>query len=134
MSFLWPTLLWLLLALPALVGLYVWLLRRRKRAVLRYANLGLVKEAIGGTQHWRRHLPPALFLLALAAMLVAVARPTAVLTLPSQHDTVVLAMDVSRSMLAEDVQPNRITAAQAAARAFIGPFFAGGEVASSSGT
>ena len=119
MSFLWPNLLWLLLALPALVGLYVWLLRRRKRAVLRYASLALVKEAIGGGQRWRRHLPPALFLLALAAMLVAVARPTAVVTLPSQHDTVVLAMDVSRSMLAEDVQPNRITAAQAAARAFI---------------
>jgi Ca-activated chloride channel homolog len=87
--------------------------------VLRYANLALVKEAIGAGQRWRRHVPPALFLLALAAMLVAVARPTAVVTLPSQHDTVVLAMDVSRSMLAEDVQPNRITAAQAAARAFI---------------
>ncbi|HRI17548.1 MAG TPA: VWA domain-containing protein, partial [Burkholderiaceae bacterium] len=119
MSFLWPSMLWLLLALPLLVGLYVWLLRRRKKAVLRYANLALVKEAIGAGQRWRRHVPPALFLLALAAMLVAVARPTAVVTLPSQHDTVVLAMDVSRSMLAEDVQPNRITAAQAAARAFI---------------
>jgi Ca-activated chloride channel homolog len=119
MSFLWPTLLWLLLALPLLVGLYVWMLRRRKKAVLRYANLALVKEAIGAGQRWRRHVPPALFLLALAAMLVAIARPTAVVTLPSQHDTVVLAMDVSRSMLAEDVQPNRITAAQVAARAFI---------------
>jgi Ca-activated chloride channel homolog len=120
MSFLWPKMLWLLLALPLLVALYVWLLGRRKKAVLRYANLSLVKEALAGGQRWRRHLPPALFLLALAAMLVAVARPTAVVTLPSQHDLVVLAMDVSRSMLAEDVQPNRITAAQAAARAFIG--------------
>ena len=120
MSFLWPKMLWLLLALPLLVALYVWLLGRRKKAVLRYANLSLVKEAMAGGQRWRRHLPPALFLLALAAMLVAVARPSAVVTLPSQHDLVVLAMDVSRSMLAEDVQPNRITAAQAAARAFIG--------------
>ena len=119
MSFLWPTMLWLLLALPALVALYLWLLRRRKQAVLRYANLALVKEAIGSGQRWRRHVPPALFLLALAAMILATARPAAVITLPSQHDTVVLAMDVSRSMLAEDVQPNRITAAQAAARAFI---------------
>ena len=119
MSLLWPEMLWALLALPALVAMYLWLLRRRKRAVLRYANLALVKEAIGGAQRWRRHLPPALFLLALAAMVVATARPTALLTLPSAHDTVVLAMDVSRSMLAEDVQPNRITAAQAAARAFI---------------
>jgi Ca-activated chloride channel family protein len=67
----------------------------------------------------RRHLPPLLFLLALVAMIAAIARPAAVITLPSQHDTVVLAMDVSRSMLAEDVKPNRITAAQVAARAFI---------------
>jgi Ca-activated chloride channel homolog len=119
MSFIWPTMLWSLLALPALVVLYLWLLRRRQQVVLRYANLALVKEAIGSGQRWRRHLPPALFLLALAAMLLATARPAALLTLPSQHDTVVLAMDVSRSMLAEDVQPNRITAAQAAARAFI---------------
>ncbi|MBK6864734.1 MAG: VWA domain-containing protein [Ideonella sp.] len=119
MNFIWPTMLWLLLALPALVALYLWLLRRRKKAVLRYANLALVKEALGSGQRWRRHVPPALFLLALAAMMLAIARPAAVLTLPSQHDTVVLAMDVSRSMLAEDVQPNRIVAAQAAARAFI---------------
>ncbi len=119
MTVLWPTMLWLLLALPALVALYVWLLRRRKKAVLRYANLAMVKEAMGGGQRLRRHLPPLLFLLALALMIAAIARPTAVLTLPSQHDLVVLAMDVSRSMLAEDVQPSRIVAAQAAARAFI---------------
>jgi len=119
MSFLWPRMLWLLAALPVLVGLYLFLLRRRKKAVVRYASLALVKQAIGSGQRWRRHLPPLLFLVALVLMITAIARPAAVVTLPSQHDTVVLAMDVSRSMLAEDVQPNRITAAQAAARAFI---------------
>ncbi len=119
MSFLWPHLLWLLLVVPVLVVLYVWLLRRRKQAALRYASLSLVKEAMGTGQRVRRHLPPLLFLLALALMIAAIARPAAMITLPSQHDTVVLAMDVSRSMLAEDVKPNRIAAAQAAARAFI---------------
>ena len=119
MSFLWPELLWLLLALPLLVGLYVWLLGRRRKSAVRFANLALVKDAMGGGQRVRRHLPPALFLISLALMILAIARPTTVLTLPTQHDLVVLAMDVSRSMLAEDVQPNRIVAAQAAARAFI---------------
>ncbi len=74
---------------------------------------------MGAGQRVRRHVPPLLFLVALTALLVAIARPTAVMTLPSQHDLVVLAMDISRSMLAEDVKPNRITAAQAAARQFI---------------
>jgi len=77
-----------------------------------------VKEAIGG-RRFRRHIPPLLFLLALIAMLVAVARPAAVVTLPSQHQTIILAMDVSGSMRAVDVQPNRISAAQAAAKAFV---------------
>lgn len=119
MSFLWPQLLWALLALPLLVWLYVLLLARRKKAVLRFANLAMVKDAMGAGQRFRRHVPPVLFLISLALMILAVARPTTVLTLPTQHDLVVLAMDVSRSMLAEDVQPNRIVAAQDAARAFI---------------
>ena len=119
MSFLWPRMLWLLLAVPLLVALYLMLLRRRKKSAVRYASLSLVREALGAGQRLRRHLPPLLFGIALVSLIVAIARPAAVITLPSQHDTVVLAMDVSRSMLAEDVQPNRITAAQAAARAFI---------------
>jgi Ca-activated chloride channel family protein len=111
--------LWLLLAVPLLVALYLMLLRRRKKGAVRYASLMLVREALGAGQRLRRHLPPLLFGVALVSLIVAIARPAAVITLPSQHDTVVLAMDVSRSMLAEDVQPNRFTAAQAAARAFI---------------
>jgi Ca-activated chloride channel family protein len=119
MKFLWPEMLVLLFAVPLLVMLYAWLLRRRKKAALRYASLSLVKDAMGAGQRIRRHVPPLLFLIALTALIVAIARPTAVMTLPSQHDLVVLAMDISRSMLAEDVKPNRISAAQAAARQFV---------------
>jgi len=110
--------LWLLLIVPLLVAGYFYLLRRKQDSALRYASLSMVKEAIGA-QRFRRHIPPLLFLLALIAMLVAVARPAAVVTLPSQHQTIILAMDVSGSMRAVDVQPNRISAAQAAAKAFV---------------
>lgn len=119
MTFLWPQYLWLLLAVPLLVLVYVWLLRRKKKLVLRYASLALVKQAVSPTMGWRRHVPPALFLLALTLMLLASSRPLAVVTLPSDHATVVLAMDVSLSMRATDVQPNRLTAAQEAAKAFL---------------
>jgi Ca-activated chloride channel family protein len=79
----------------------------------------MVKDALGAGASIRRHVPPLLFLLALVVMVVAIARPAAVVTLPSQDKTVILAMDVSGSMRAEDVEPNRITAAQAAARQFV---------------
>ncbi len=119
MRFLWPDMLWLLLAVPALTGAYVLALRRKKKAALRYASLLLVRGAIGPRQTLRRHVPPALFLLAFAAGIVAIARPTGSLTLPADHMTLILAMDVSRSMLAKDVAPNRISAAQAAVKAFV---------------
>ncbi|HZY20155.1 MAG TPA: VWA domain-containing protein [Ramlibacter sp.] len=119
MNFLWPEFLWLLLAAPLLILLYLWLLRRKKKMAVRYASLSIVKEAMGPGQSWRRHVPPALFLLALVAMLVAGARPTAVVTLPSQQQTIILAMDVSGSMRAADVQPSRLEAAQAAAKSFL---------------
>jgi Ca-activated chloride channel family protein len=119
MSFIWPQLLWCLVAVPALVWLYVWMLRRRKRGAVRLASLGAVKEAMGPSQRIRRHVPPALLLLALGCVLLGMARPTATITLPSHHQTIVLAMDVSLSMRATDVQPNRITAAQEAAREFV---------------
>lgn len=119
MQFLWPQFLWLLLALPLLVGLYVLLLRRKKKLAVRYASLSIVKEAMGGGSQLRRHIPPVLFLLALTALLLAAARPVAVVTLPSNQQTIILAMDVSGSMRASDVQPNRLVAAQNAAKAFI---------------
>ena len=111
--------LWLFLLVPALVAGYFYLLRRKRQAALRYASLSMVKEALGSSQKYRRHIPPLLFLIALMALIFAIARPAAVVTLPSQHRTIILAMDVSGSMRATDVQPNRITASQNAAKAFV---------------
>jgi len=111
--------LWLLLSVPALVGAYLLLLRRKKKAALAYASLDLIKEALGAGQNLRRHIPPLLLLLALAVMIAALARPAAVITLPSRHETVILAMDISGSMRASDIEPTRIAAAQAAARSFV---------------
>ncbi|MGH6638431.1 MAG: VWA domain-containing protein [Polaromonas sp.] len=118
-QFLWPEFLWLLLALPLLVALYVWLLRRKKKMALRYASLSIVREAMGKGPSLRRHLPPLLFLLSLAAMLAAASRPFAVLSLPSHRQIIMLAMDVSGSMRATDVLPNRLVASQNAAKAFL---------------
>ena len=118
-QFLWPRLLWLLLTLPLLVLLYLWLQRRKSKVALRYASLSLVRDAMGSGQSLRRHVPPLLFLLALAAMLLAVARPVAVVSLPAQEQTIILAMDVSGSMRATDVLPNRLVAAQNAAKSFL---------------
>ena len=119
MSFLWPEMLWALIAAPLLVLMYVWLLRRRKKTALRYASLALVKEAMGKSAAWRRHLPPALLLVAVSALLFAAARPTAIISLPSQQETIILAIDVSGSMRAADVLPDRFTAAKDAAKAFL---------------
>ena len=119
MNFLWPQFLWLLLALPLLVLLYVWLMRRKKKLALRYASLSIVREAMGAGQSVRRHIPPFLFLLAMAALLLAAARPMAVVLLPTNQQTIILAMDVSGSMRATDVLPNRLVAAQEAAKGFI---------------
>jgi Ca-activated chloride channel family protein len=117
-SFAWPTLLWLLLLVPLAVALYIVLLYRRKKNAVRYGNMILVRQAAGGVG-WRRHVPPALFLIALTLVLVAIARPSAEVTLPSTRATVILAMDVSGSMRAADVNPSRIVAAQNAARQYI---------------
>ena len=119
MTFLWPQMLWLLPIVPILAGLYVLLLRRRKRGAVRYSGLSIVREAMGTRGSWRRHLPPALLLTAVTLMIIAVARPAAVVTLPSQRGTVILTMDISGSMRASDIEPSRIEAAQEAARAFV---------------
>ncbi len=119
MSFVWPSLLWLLLALPLLVALYLWLLRRKRRTTVRLASIHVARLAAGAGPGWRRHLPPLLLGAALAVLLLAVARPTAMLTLPLSERTIMLAMDVSGSMRAEDVKPNRLEASQEAAKAFV---------------
>jgi Ca-activated chloride channel family protein len=118
-NFQWQELLWLLLVVPALVLLYLWLLHRRKKTAVRFASVALVKQALGKGPGWRRHVPPVLMLLAVTTLLLATARPMAVLKLPSNQETIILAMDVSGSMRAADVQPNRLVASQEAAKAFV---------------
>jgi len=119
MTFLWPEFLWLLLLVPLLIAAYVLILRRKRKTALRYASLTMIKEAMGAGPRFRRHVPPLLFLAALIVMITAVARPAAVVRLPSQHETIILALDVSGSMRAKDVEPDRMTAAQNAAKTFI---------------
>lgn len=119
MQFLAPDNLWWLLLVPALIAAYWLALRRRARYALRFSSLSIVKDALDQRPGLRRHIPPALFLIALALMLFALARPYGVVTLPREHATVVLTIDVSGSMRANDIKPTRLEAAKAAALAFV---------------
>ena len=118
MSLLSPGFLLLLGLLPVLVVTRVLLLRRR-RSAMRYSSLSLIQEALPGSSRIRRHLPFALFALALASLVVALARPVDIVSVPAGETTVIFAMDVSRSMCATDIPPNRLEAAEAAAASFI---------------
>jgi len=118
MLFLWPHYLWLMLVLPLLPLAYLWLLRRRGKLAVRYSHLGTVRAAAAGP-HWRRHVPPALLLLACALLLFAAARPVARVALPWARSSIILAMDVSLSMRVSDVKPTRLVAAQEAAKLFL---------------
>jgi Ca-activated chloride channel family protein len=119
LTFLWPEMLWLLLLVPLIVAGYVAMIRRKKKLAVRYASLSIVRGALGAGPRFRRHVPPVLFLIALTLMIGAIARPAALVTLPYQYETVILAIDTSGSMRASDVAPTRIDAAQAAARSFV---------------
>jgi Ca-activated chloride channel family protein len=119
MTLLWPDWLWTLLLLPAVVLLYLRLLARRKKHSVRLASVAIVRQAMGPGPGWRRHVPPLLLLAALAMLLFATARPVVKLKLPARDQTIILAMDVSGSMRATDVKPNRMVAAQEAAKAFV---------------
>jgi Ca-activated chloride channel family protein len=118
MTLLWPELLVLLAALPALVVARIWALRRRRTGV-RFSSLSLVRDAIPRSSRHRRHLPFALFLIGLGSLVIAVARPATIVAVPDGRSTVVLAMDVSRSMCATDIPPNRLLAAERAAASFV---------------
>ncbi|MBE7555474.1 MAG: VWA domain-containing protein [Anaerolineales bacterium] len=109
-------LLWLI---PLLIAVYIWLLKRKRRFAVRYSSLVLIHEALPAGSSWRRHLPFALFLLSLISLMIALARPVAKVEVPLSRTTIILALDVSRSMCATDVPPNRLTVAQEAALAFI---------------
>ena len=117
MNFLWPQNLWLMLALPLLPALYLWLLRRPGKTALRVSSVNIARRAL--SQQWRRHVPPALFWLALCVLLLSLARPSARVTLPWSSSTIMLAIDVSLSMRVQDVKPTRMVAAQEAARTFL---------------
>jgi Ca-activated chloride channel family protein len=115
----WPHLLWGLALLPALTALYLWALGRRARRAVLVPDVALLAAAAAAHSRWRRHAPAALFLLALAAAVLGLARPVAPLPVPASQGVVVLSIDVSRSMLAEDLPPNRMEAAKVAAREFV---------------
>ncbi|MEP6702040.1 MAG: VWA domain-containing protein [Betaproteobacteria bacterium] len=118
-SFQWPSLLWLLLLVPLLVVLYVALLARQRKRSRRFASLTTSGPSAAQSGPFRRHGPAILLLLGLTLLILAVARPQAVIMLPSRVDSIILAMDVSGSMRATDIAPNRLAAAQAAAKAFV---------------
>jgi Ca-activated chloride channel family protein len=119
MTFLWAGLLALLLVVPALVALYLWSLRRRRTAGVRYSSLALFRDVMPARANWRRHLPFALFAAAMAALVLGLGRPAVVLSVPSNGTTIILAMDVSGSMCSSDIQPSRLEVAQQAAIEFI---------------
>jgi Ca-activated chloride channel family protein len=114
----WPLGLVLLLTIPAAFAGYLWGTRRR-RAALPFSSLALVREALPRRSRLRRHLPFGLFLVGLAALPLALARPQAVLAVPTRHTTILLAIDVSASMCSVDIPPTRLAAAKAAAEAFV---------------
>ena len=119
MSFHWPMVLLGLLAVPALLALYAADQRRRASIAARFANPSLFPNLVGRSPRWRRHVPFALLLIALAALVVGVARPHAMVTVRHEEATVILDIDVSRSMAATDVQPSRLQAARVAATDFL---------------
>jgi Ca-activated chloride channel family protein len=119
MNFLAPEMLLGLLLIPVAIGFYLWAQRRRTRYAVRFTNLDLLANLAPRRPSWRRHLPPALYLGAIAALLIGLARPTMVVAVPREDATVVLAIDISGSMRATDVDPTRLDAARASAQSFV---------------
>jgi Ca-activated chloride channel family protein len=119
MNLLWPGFLLLLGLIPIILGIYIWILRKRRRSAIRYSSLSLVHAAMPKRSNWRRHFPVALFLLGLASLVMALGRPVASVVVPSGQATIVLAMDISGSMCSTDIEPNRLLAAEDAALEFI---------------
>ena len=119
MSFIWPALLWSLLALPLFILLYLRMQQRRKQYAVRYGSLGLVRQASGREVGSRRHFPAILFLAGLTILFLALGRPQMVIGLPKVDGIVILAFDVSGSMSADDFEPTRLEAAKVVARDFV---------------
>ena len=119
MSFALPYALLALLAVPLLVAAYLWQLRRRRRNAVRFSNVALIRAVLPRQRTWRRHVPLALVLASLALLGLAAGRPQVRAEVPISSSAVILAVDVSGSMCATDVVPNRLAAAQEAVRQFI---------------
>lgn len=119
MTFVWPALLWTLVLVPILIALYLWAQRRRKKYALQFATLSVVRQAVGKGPGFRRHIPAILLVTAVAVLAFSLARPTAKIPMVASGGLIVLVLDSSGSMRAADVEPTRIEAAKAAARAFI---------------
>jgi Ca-activated chloride channel homolog len=119
MSFVWPLVLLALLLVPLAVAAYLLAQRRRARYTVRFTNMDVLRSVVGRSAGWRRWVPTTLYLLALASMVVGLARPQAKIAVPKEQATVVLVMDVSGSMNAADVEPTRIQAARRSAKIFV---------------
>jgi len=119
MSFLWPKMLWFLTFIPLLIAAYLWIQKKKKRFAFRYSSLSLLREAAGKDLVKKRHIPAILILAGLIILIFALARPTATVVLPSFEGLIVLALDNSGSMRAEDVKPTRMEAAKLAAKTFV---------------
>jgi Ca-activated chloride channel family protein len=109
----------MLVILPVLAAVYIAMQRRRQRYALRYASVSLVQQAVGSGPGIKRHIPAMLYLVGLAALIFAMARPQASIPMPSSTGTVMLVIDVSGSMRAQDVEPSRMEATKEAARDFV---------------
>jgi Ca-activated chloride channel homolog len=116
---LWPGFLILLGLIPLMIAAYIWMLRKRRRFTVRYSSLSLVREALPRKSNWRRHVPFGLFLAGLVSLILAVARPVSIISVPTDQTTIILTIDVSRSMCSTDILPSRLEAAEAAALSFI---------------
>jgi len=128
MTFAEPLLLLGLLLVPAGLIFYRLIQRRRSRYVVRFTNVDLLGNLVPRTPAWRRHVPPALYLGAIAALVFALARPSVTVAVPREEATIILTMDVSGSMAATDVSPTRLAAAQKAANDFVDRLPAGFKV------
>ncbi len=119
MNLLWPAFLYLLILIPLMILAYTLILRRRKPFAVRFSSLSLIRGALPKQSQWRRHFPFALFLIALSSLTVALSRPFSTITVPASNATIILAIDVSRSMCSTDILPSRLEAAKTAALKFV---------------
>lgn len=118
-EFMSPGRLWILLAVPLLIGLYIFGLTRKNRQGMRFTNTGVLGQVVPKQSRWRRHLSVAMALLSFIALSLAWARPQAMSKVPRERATVVMVIDTSQSMAAKDVKPNRLDAAKEAATKFL---------------